>query len=85
MLCSVGELIAYEGNETLITGSYIARSLENRKKLTEELIFEDKEEFKKFIEFLKYHHEMGGVKEPPEELLRINIDKFLNENNVEYI
>ena len=85
MIVSDDDLIAYGADDTLIIGSYMARSLDNRKNLTEELISEDSKTFKKFIEVLQEDYNTGILQETPEDLLRINIDKFLNENIVEYI
>ncbi|MCL2114975.1 MAG: hypothetical protein FWH29_02005 [Methanobrevibacter sp.] len=85
MICSMGEELIYDGEDISVLAGYECRTIDNRKKYTEILISDDIEEFKKFIGAVQYYHEHGITEEPPEQLLRINIDKFLNENIIEYI
>ena len=81
------EYVAYDEEDDIsIIASYTCRTLDKRKELTKDLIKENKSTFKKFIDVvLKPFIERGTVKESLDDLLRINVDKFLNEDIVEYI
>ncbi|MCL2115820.1 MAG: hypothetical protein FWH29_06330 [Methanobrevibacter sp.] len=79
------ELEAYS-DDISMTAVFIVRTLDKRKELTDELIKRDKSTFKKFIGILKEYIKDGIVEgDSIEDLLRINVDKFLNESIVEYI
>jgi hypothetical protein len=79
-------LVAYDPDtDTSVFAGFVVRNNEDRKNLTQELIDEDKITFKKFIEVLQSDYERKITEYPPEELLRINIDKFLDEDIVEFI
>ena len=90
MKMSIGadpEEVAYDDfDDTSIVASYMSRTFEKRKELTNNLIKKDKSTFKKFINVvLMPFIERGTIKEPVDELLRINTDKFIKDGTVEYI
>ena len=81
------EDVAYDSFDDIsIIASYVSRTLEKRKELTENLIKKDKFAFKKFIKVVVMHFiKLGSITEPIDELLRINTDKFLEEGLIEYL
>ncbi|MDR0912539.1 MAG: hypothetical protein LBM96_08080 [Methanobrevibacter sp.] len=82
-----GEPIAYgEENDMRFAVRFGDENSEGRKEVTEYLINIDKLAFKIFIEIIiKPFIEMGTLNDPINELLRINTEKFLNDDIVEYI
>ncbi|MDR3063820.1 MAG: hypothetical protein LBU40_06775 [Methanobrevibacter sp.] len=84
MLADKNMLMAYDGEDITILAFFTVKTIDDRKKLTQELIDEDRETFKKYIEVLQYYHDHEITEFTPEELIRINIDKFLNEDIVEF-
>jgi hypothetical protein len=76
--------VAYD-DDISIAIDFEDRTFEKRKKFTEELIAEDKDTFKKFIPILKEFIKKEFIKEPINDLLRIDTDKFLDEDIIEFI
>jgi len=85
MLVGENDLMAYGADDIAVAVGFEVRSLSQRKEYSELLISEDRDTFKKFIEVLQYYFDNGINEETPQELLQIDIDKFLKEDIVEYL
>ena len=85
MLMMEGDIVAYDGFDEILIWNYERIDNFRRTKETEKLISEDLELFKTFVMVVKQWFDKGMLKIAPDELLRINTDKFLEEEVIEYL
>jgi len=86
MLAREGDIVAYGGSEDQsLLFNYERIDIPERVKETERLLSEDSESFKTFVKYVKQMYDKTLLDIAPDELIRINTDKFINEGIVEYI